>query len=534
MRAMHHTPMALRGMVTSPHHLASQAGLAVLREGGNAVEAAIAACAACTVLYPHMNGLAGDGFWLVHEPHKAPICIDASGAAGSEAGWALYRARGLKEMPEAGPLAASTVPGMVSGWQGALDISRRWGGKLPLSRLFEEAIHHARNGVAVTGVVAQSLEGRWASLRKQPGFADRYGPWSKAGKVLRQEGAATLFESLAATGLDDFYRGAVGQHLSAELKKLGSPVTGADLARHRSVRRRPLSLAVTGSTLYSTPPPTQGLTALMAIGLFDRLKLRRGPKAAFGLDVIHGLIEALKPAYDVRDRHITDTAHMAVHATTYLHDPVLDRLARDISPGRARPFASPPSPEGDTAWLGVVDGEGRAVSVIQSLRQAWGSGVVVGDFGLIWHNRGIGFSLDPASANPLTPGRKPFHTLAPAMARFKDGRVMSFGTMGGDGQPQTLSALFARYGMFGESLQEAVTAPRWRLDPSPLTPMGKLLLEGRYGADIEVGLTRLGHSVEMVEGFDSRMGHAGALVRHDNGLIEGAADPRADGVVAAF
>jgi len=531
---MHHTPMALRGMVTSPHHLASQAGLAVLREGGNAIEAAIAACAACTVVYPHMNGLAGDGFWLVHEPGKAPLCIDASGAAGAEARLADYRARGLKQMPDAGPLAAATVPGMVSGWQGALDLSRRWDGKLPLPRLFEEAIHHARNGVAVTEVLARSMEGRRSVLRRQPGFADLYGPWEVPGKVLRQKGVADLLESLAATGLDDFYRGAVGRHLSEELKKLGSPITGIDLARHRSVRRRPLSLAVTGATLYNTPPPTQGLTALMATGLFDRLKLRRGPKMLFGLEVIHGLIEALKPAYEVRDRHITDPDYMAVHATTYLADSVLDKMACEISATRARPFGAPVSAAGDTVWLGVMDGQGRAVSVIQSLRQAWGSGVVVGDFGLIWHNRAIGFSLDPASANPLTPGRKPFHTLAPSMARFKDGRVMSFGTMGGDGQPQTLSALFARYGFFNQALQQAVTAPRWRLDPSPPTPMGKLLMEDRFGADIEVGLTRLGHSVEMVEPFDSRMGHAGALVRHENGLIEGAADPRSDGSVAGF
>jgi len=531
---MHNTPMALRGIVTSPHHLASQAGLAVLREGGNAIEAAIAACAACTVVYPHMNGMAGDGFWLVHEPGKAPVCIDASGAAGAEASLAAYLARGLKEMPDAGPLAASTVPGMVSGWRAALDLSQRWEGRLPLSRLFEDAIHHARFGVAVTRVVAESMEARRAVLRRQPGFAGSFGQWDKPGRVMRQEGLAVLLESLAATGLDDFYRGAVGRHLSEELGKLGSPVTSTDLARHRSVRRRPLSLAVTGATLYNTPPPTQGLTALMIVGLFDRLKLRRGRSAPFGLDVVHGLVEAAKPAYDVRDRHITDPAYMAVHATTYLHAPVLDRLARDISQGRARPFGAPVQPEGDTIWLGVIDGQGRVVSVIQSLRQAWGSGVVVGDFGLLWHNRGIGFSLDPSSANPLTPGRKPFHTLAPSMARFKDGRVMSFGTMGGDGQPQTLSALFARYGFFGNELQQAVTAPRWRLDPTPLSPVGRLLLEDRFGADIEVGLTRLGHSVEMVESFDSRMGHAGALVRHESGLIEGAADPRSDGSVAAF
>jgi len=530
---MHNTPMALRGMVTAPHHLAAQAGLSVLREGGNAIEAAIAACAACTTLYPHMNGLAGDGFWLVHEPGKAPVCIDASGAAGAGADLARYRARGLKEMPGAGPLAASTVPGMVSGWQAALELSARWDGRLPLSRLFEEAVHYARTGVAATPVVAASMAERRALLLRQPRFAAAFGGWDMPGRILRQPGLADLLQSLAATGLDDFYRGAVGRHLSESLRALGCPVTGNDLARHRSVRRRPLSLAVSGATLYNAPPPTQGLTALMITGLFDRLRARRA-KAPFDLEALHQLIEVSKPAYELRDRHITDPAYMSVHATTYIEGPVLDRLARGIGLGRAQPFAPLPTPEGDTIWLGVIDGQGRAVSVIQSLRQAWGSGVVVGDFGLLWHNRGIGFSLDPASANPLMPGRKPFHTLAPALARFKDGRVMSFGTMGGDGQPQTLATIFARYGFHGHPLQQSVSAPRWRLDPSSVSPVGKLLLEDRFGADIEMGLTRLGHSVEMVTSFDSRMGHAGALVRHESGLIEGAADPRSDGAVAAF
>ena len=531
---MHNTQMDLRGMVTAPHHLASQAGLSVLREGGNAIEAALAACAACTVAYPHMNGLAGDGFWLIHEPGKAPVCIDASGAAGAGADQAAYRAKGLKEMPGIGPLAAATVPGMLSGWQAALEISARWEGGLPLSRLFEEAAHHARAGVASTPVVAASMGGeRRAPLLRQPGFAAAFGGWETPGKILTQPKLADLFDHLAAKGLDDFYRGEVGRHLSQSLRALGCPVTGNDLARHRSVRRRPLSLAVTGATLYNAPPPTQGLTALMITGLFDRLKARRA-KTPFDLEALHQLIEAIKPAYELRDRHITDPAYMSIHAGTYIEGPVLDRMARGIALGRAQPFALSQTAEGDTVWLGVMDGQGRAVSVIQSLRQAWGSGVVVGDFGLLWHNRGIGFSLDPGSANPLMPGRKPFHTLAPAMARFKDGRVMSFGTMGGDGQPQTLAAIFARYGFYGLPLQQAVSAPRWRLDPSPLSPVGKLLLEDRFGADIEMGLTRLGHSVEMVGSFDSRMGHAGALVRHDTGLIEGAADPRSDGAVAGF
>jgi len=523
--------MAMRGIVSAPHHLAGQAGLAVLRDGGNAIEAAIAACAASAVVYPHMNGLAGDGFWLIFEPGKAPVCIDASGAAGSEASLAAYRARGLTTMPSVGPLAAATVAGVVSGWQAALDLSVRWEGRLPLARLFEEAIFLAEHGVACTKVVAQALVARQTGLMKQKGFAETFGHWNKSGKIQRQPGLARLLESLARSGLDDFYRGQVGQHLAEELRKLGCPISSTDLARHRSVRRRPLTMATSGATLYTTPPPTQGLTTLMIIGLFERLKIKGNH--GFGIDAIHGLVEASKLAYEIRDRHITDPAFMAVHATTYIADPVLDRMAREINPRAIRAWDLSHS-DGDTVWLGVIDGQGRAVSVIQSLRQAWGSGMVVGDFNLLWHNRAIGFSLDPTSANPLTPGRKPLHTLAPALARFRDGRIMSFGTMGGDGQPQTLAAIFSRYAFFGQSLQQAITEPRWRLDPNRHRTGGALLLEGRFGADIEVGLARLGHSIEMVGSFDSRMGHAGAVLRHENGLLEGAFDPRSDGGVAAF
>lgn len=251
----------------------------------------------------------------------------------------------------------------------------------------------------------------------------------------------------------------------------------------------------------------------------------------FGVEQIHALVEASKIALEIRDRHITDPTYMAVHATTYIADPVLDRLARSIDAKAARGSSMVASPD-EAVWIGVIDGHGRAVSVTQGLRTAWGSGVVVGEFGLLWHNSAIGFSLDESAANPLTPGRKPPQTLAPALARFKDGRVMPFGSSGGDTQPQTLAGLFGRYALFGENLQEAVSAPRWRLEPGQ--SHSKLWLESGIRADIEVGLARIGHSIALVEGIDSQMGQAGALLRHENGLLEGAFDPRSDGAVAAF
>ena len=515
------TSMATRGMVSAPHHLAAQAGLAVLREGGNAIEAAVAAVAACGVVYPHTCGLGGDGFWLISEPGKTPISIDACGAAAMAAKAESYRAQGLKSMPATGPLAAATVAGAASGWQAALEISSRWGGSLPLSRLFADAIHYGRTGFPVTRY--------HAACAAKLGDALPAGQASDAGSLLTAPGQALLLEQLAQNGLDDFYRGAVGHHLGNELHKAGSPLTSADLARHRSVRRRPLQLTLKDSTLFNLPPPSQGLAALMVLGLFERLNVVQAESFAH----LHGIIEATKQAFIVRNAHVTDPAYMTIHSTTYLSDSLLDRLATAIAPRQALPWRRD-AVDGDTAWIGVVDGQGRAVSCIHSLATPFGSGLAVGDYGLLWHNRATSFNLDDNGQNLLTPGRKPFHTLCPALARFEDGRVMAFGSMGADAQPQTMAAIYSRYALFGQGLQQAVTAPRWRLGPGRGETASDLKVETRFDPVLLQALREAGHEITLTKPFDHLMGHAGAVVRHADGRMEGAADPRGDGCVAAF
>ncbi len=519
------TPMARRGMVTSPHHLASQAGLAVLREGGNAIEAAVAVAATLAVVAPHRCGLGGDGFWLIAEPGKPPVSIDGSGASAAKADLALYREHGLAAMPQRGPLAAATVAGVVSSWQLALDISGQWGGTLPLSRLFADAVDLARDGVAVSGHQATATAASLTALKAQPGFAETFLSRRKApapGARQCLPALAATFERLAAAGLDDFYRGEVGRTLAAGLQAAGSPLRADDLARHRGMRRRPLSLGLAAGTLYNTAPPTQGLASLVILGLFQRL----GVTECGGATHIHALAEATKLAFRVRDGHITEPARMSVHATTYLSDHVLDRIAAEVDMGRAAAWPQA-SAEDDAVWLGVVDGHGRAVSVIQSLCHAFGSGVTLAEAGVVWHNRATGFSLDPTLRAALEPRRRPYHTLSPALARLKDGRVMVYGGTGGDAQPQAQAQVFSRHVMFGEALQAAVTAPRWRLGRG-------LELEARFDPEVVDALRRAGHAVEMVGSYDSRMGHAGAICRHPDGRLDGAADPRADGCVAAY
>ncbi|MBK1666189.1 gamma-glutamyltransferase [Rhodospirillum rubrum] len=529
--------LARRGMVSAPHHLAAQAGLEILREGGNAIEAMIAAASACAVLYPHMTGIGGDGFWIIHEPGRPPLSIDASGAAGAGASLAAYRERGLARVPIHGPLAACTVAGALSGWQSALDVSSRWGGRLPLSRLLGEAVGYARDGFAVSHSQERALRRLLGGLKDQPGFAAQFleadGRVPRAGALQRNRPLAETLEALAADGLDSFYRGAVGQKVAAALKAVGAPVTAGDLARHRSIRRRPLTLALDSAVLHTTPPPTQGLTTLMLIGLFQRAGLRDAEGAAF----VHAMVEAAKVAYRVRDAKICDPRHMGVHPATYLSAQVLDGLAGEIAQGGGAPTPAL-SAAGDTVWMGAVDGEGRAVSFSQSLCHAFGSGVMLGDTGILWHNRGVAFSLGDPAVNPLVPGRKPIHALNPLLARLRDGRTLVFGTMGGDGQPQTLAAIFARHVLFGQDPQAAISAPRWLLTGGPGgrdgLPLAALRLESRFDPRVVEGLRTLGHCVTLTDAFDEAMGHAGALIRHPDGTIEGAFDPRSDGGLAGW
>ena len=529
---MFQTPRATRGMVVAPHHLAAQAGLGVLREGGNAIEAMVAAAATVAVVYPHMNSIGGDGFWLIAEPGQEPVGILACGAAGARVTPELYRTHGLATIPTRGPLAANTVAGTVSGWEAALELSRGWGGRVPLSRLLGDALHYARTGAPVTRGQAELTAAKRSELEAVPGFARQFLPSGAVpvpGSLFRQPGLAASLERLAAAGLHDFYEGELAETIAKELERAGSPVTGEDLRKHRAVRVQPLSIGLRGATVYNLPPPTQGLASLIILGLFDRLR----PVDAEGFAHLHALVEATKQAFLVRDRVVTDPAYMAENPASYLADDALAAMAGRIRPDRALPWPAPPG-AGDTVWLGAMDASGRTVSFIQSIYWEFGSGVVLGDTGILWQNRGVSFSLAEQAVNRLHPGRKPFHTLNPALARFADGRVMAYGTMGGEGQPQTQAAVFTRYAYFGQELQPAVSAPRWLLGRTWGASSTNLKVERRVAPGVLAALRQAGHDVEPVAEFSDLMGHAGALVRQPSGVLEGAVDPRGDGVVAAF
>ena len=527
------TLRSTRGMVTSSHHLAAEAGLRVLAEGGNAIEAMVSAAAVISVVYPHMNGLGGDGFWLVSWPDaREPASINAVGAAGARVDADLYRGQGLARIPSRGPLAANTVAGTVSGWQAALEMSAARGGSLPLARLLEDAIHYAEAGFPVSDSQHANTLAKRAELEDVPGWADTFLPGGTPpapGTPFRQPALAETLRRLAAAGLDDFYRGELARRIAADLDRAGCPVGAEDYARQRAVTPEPLRVRIRCGDVYNATPPSQGLASLVILGVFDRL----GCEAVDGFEHVHGVVEATKRAILARNRHVTDPVHMDMDPRTLLEAASLDALAADIDPRRALAWPVDPVP-GDTVWLGAVDGNGCAVSFIHSIYWEFGSGVVLRDTGIQCQNRGSSFSLDAGDRNALLPGRLPFHTNNPAMALLADGRLMVYGSMGGEGQPQTQAAVFTRYAMYGQNLQHAITAPRWVLSRTWGDERTDLRLESRFPAELVDALRAAGHEVNTVGAFEEVMGHAGAIVLHPSGVMEGATDPRSCGAVAAF
>ena len=495
--------------------------------GGNAVEAMVAMAATIAVVYPHMNSIGGDGFWLVREPKGRVRAFEACGHAGALATAKRYRDLGHDRIPTRGPDAALTVPGAVGGWALALEYSAAIGGRMGLRDLLAPAIGHARKGYPVSASEVRTRPDL-SDLAKAPGFAATHlvdGKWVEAGALRRYDVLASTLDHLAEAGLDDFYRGDVGREMAADLDRIGSPVTRADLEAFRARERQPLTLQLPGRTLYNFPPPTQGLASLLILGIFEELGVRR----ADTFEHVHGLVEATKRAFAIRDRVCIDPAYYEnAEPQSFLERSELAREASMISMDRAAGFPLPQA-KGDTIWMGAIDQNGYAVSYIQSTYWEYGSGCVLPRTGVLMQNRGISFSLDDRHHNVLKPGRKPFHTLNPAMASFADGRVMPYGTMGGDGQPQVQAQVFTRYER-GMGLAEALDAPRFVYGRTWGAESGKLNMEDRFDPSLLRALEKAGHEIAIhPQPYSDGFGHAGALVRLANGRVEAAHDPRSDG-----
>jgi len=513
---------ASRGMVVAPHSLAASSGLSVLRDGGNAIEAMVAAASTISVVYPHMNGIGGDSFWLVMPPNGKPYAVDACGPAALAASIEWY---GGQTIPSRGPLAANTMAGAVGGWKLAL---QRANGKLPLSRLLADAIHYARHGFAVTPSQIATTEAKLGELRDQPGFAEAF---LHHGAVMTRPKIAATLERLTEAGLDDFYRGDLARSMAADLQNLGSPLALADFTGFDARIAGPVTLEHSAGRLFNMTLPTQGVISLAILGIAERAGLAGlKPDSA---DHVHCLVEATKQAFGLRDKFVTDPDFAPIPAQSILDDARLAECAARIDMKRAQPWGQGRKPS-DTVWLGAIDQDGLAVSFIQSIYHEFGSGIVLPDSGINWQNRGSSFRLDPSHLLALVPGKRPFHTLNPAAARLKDGSSLVYGTMGGDGQPQTQAAFFSRHAIFGQGVQQAISAPRWLLGRTWGQSSDTLKLEARFGGEVIEDLNARGHETELYPDFSETMGHAGAIRRTPDGRLEGGADPRSNGAACGF
>ena len=530
----------LRGIAVAPHSLAAESAVAVLREGGNALEAMIAAAATIAVVYPHMNSIGGDGFWVINGPNNRPMGIDASGRSAKAATIDWYAKQGIHQsIPFRGGVAANTVAGTISGWGAAHELSKTtMGGKLPLSRLLSDAIYLAENGIPVTASQSLCTQAKRAELEAQQGFAETFLPQGEVprqGVLFKQFRLADTLATIATKGTESFYRGQLAESLAAELGRAGSPITLSDLNDHQAQMVSPLSLQLENrghnTRVFNMTPPSQGLVSLMILGLMDRVKgWDLDPE---GAAFIHAQVEATKLAFSIRDQHLTDPAFMTIDPASLLSDAHLDSLAKRLDLSKAAAWGKKTSP-GDTVWMGVIDKNGIAASFIQSIYHEFGSGVVLPTSGVNWQNRGCSFSLNPSHINALLPGKKPFHTLNPAMAWREDGGLMVYGTMGGDGQPQTQATIFQRNVAFGDHPQQAIERPRWLLGRTWGNANDSLKLESRFDTNTVNALRQLGHDVETIGAWDEAVGHAGMLIRHPNGVMEGGYDPRSNGGAVAF
>lgn len=522
-----HRPTVLgrRGVAASPHPLATLAGIQILQEGGNAIDAAVATNAVLAVVNPHMCGLGGDLFALIyHAKEETVLALNASGAAPRAATPEAYRAAGHTEMPFRG-LWSVTVPGAVDGWAAALTRC----GSMGLKDLLRPAIHWAEAGFPVSPELAGIAGAERSWLERSAQAARIYLPGGrtpKAGEVLTQSDLARSLHTLAEGGREAFYTGPIAQEIVRFSQANGGLLTAEDLAASHAEWVRPLAVEYRGLRVFQCPPNSQGIATLMALQILAGFDLG----AASEGDRIHLMVEAKKLAFSDRDRYVSDPRFVSV-PTERLLDPAYSGTRRAlISREQAAETVSAGQLAGDTICLCTADGQGNWVAWIQSLYSSFGSGVVAGGTGILLQNRAAYFSMDPTHVNRLAPGKRTLHTLTPLLALRGKEVVLAAGTRGADGQPQTLLTILTGVADRGLTIQEAVDAPRWvhgrRVrgdDPHTLR------LETRFPPNVASALTAKGHRVQVTVPFDFNMGFAQAIMRHpESECLVGAADPRGD------
>jgi len=522
-------PVFARNVVSTSHPLASQAGLRMLTRGGNAIDAAIAAAAALTIVEPVSNGLGSDLFAILWDGERL-LGLNASGLAPAAWDPAYFERRHGGAIPLRG-WDTVTTPGAVAGWAA---LSQRCG-ELPFADLLEPAIELAERGHGVACIVADKWARQAPLLAAQPGFAEAFMPRGRApapGERFVFEAAGRTLRSIAETGGESFYRGEIAAALVAHAAGNGGSMTAGDLAHFQPEWVEPLSMAFAGHTVRQIPPNGQGIAALMALGMLEKLDQVRFPVDS--VESQHLQIEAMKLAFADTYRWVADARAMTDVTAAHLLDPdYLAQRARLIAPGRAQDFAHGTPPAGGTVYLTAADEQGRMVSLIQSNYMGFGSGVVVPGTGVSLQNRGHGFTLERAHPNVVAGGKRPFHTIIPGFLCDADGRPrMSFGVMGGNMQPQGHVQTLMRLLRHGQQPQAACDAPRWKVATGLAIDF-----EHTMSPALVAGLRALGHLSEATVDPYMDFGSGQFIWRLSDDPADGyvaASDSRRDGQAAGF
>lgn len=515
-----------RGMVTSPNAAASECGVAVLRDGGTAVEAAIATCAALYVTYPHFCGLGGDVLMLLSDANGKVQAVSGIGQAAQDT-------RGYDApIPVRGPRSALTSAGALAALDSAWQISRdTMGGRRSWASLWDTAIDMANEGYAVS-----ASERFWLDFRRheKQQLNDVFNLFCtnsvlpEAGALRRRPDLARSLQAIAKHGAREFYEGEMAAEMVRGLTAAGSPLRAKDLAATVARVEVPLYLPYRDGVLVSQPPPAQGVSTLQIMGLLSQFGLQHVPQGS--ADHYHLMVEAVKLAFTDRNRYLADPDFAEVPVGRLLSETYLSAQAKRIDMNRAQLWPHVYQP-GDTVYVAASDAAGNAASVLATVYFDWGSGVLAGDSGVIWHNRGAAFSTDPIHPNVLAPGKRPFHTLNPGMYLKQNKPQLLFGTQGADGQPQTLAALLTRLIDYGMNPHSALAAPRFLLGKTFSDSTDNLKIESDVPVDVLNELKRRGHALSLVEAQSPLMGHPGIIVIDgETGIMTGAHDPRSDGM----
>jgi gamma-glutamyltranspeptidase/glutathione hydrolase len=514
--------MGTNWMVTSGHPLASQAGAAILDKGGNALDAAIAANAVLGVVRPHMCGIGGDAFIILYVAEKQETkVLNASGRSPYGAERDFFAKKGMERIPDKGILPV-TVPGAVDGWVGALEAH----GTMALETLLQKAIEYAERGFPVYKELSLVIENQSPLLRGCPASERIFLPNGrppKTGELLVQHDLAESLRKIATGGRDAFYRGEIGRALVKCSQENDGLFAEKDLEDHRSTWVKPIETAYKGHRICVVPPNSQGIALLMQANIIEHFNLAElGHNST---DYVHLFVEAKKLVFADRDAYVCDPDFRPVPVEKMLSkDYAKERMSRiDLNRAALNVSATHFSSTGeDTIYLAAVDREGNAVSMINSLYEAFGSGTVAEGTGIMLHNRGKDFSLNPAHFNCIEPHKRPYHTLSPCMIVKGESPFMVLGTPGADGQTQTLLQVIANIIDFGADVQEAIESPRWRSFPG-----NSLCIEGRFPAAVVKGLKAKGHQIELLPNWSAVCGGAqGIIIDHKRGVLMGGADPR--------